>query len=67
MAELCEVARFVGIGGIRVGVMCQDSYFLASAHQDEGVQWDCPEALNHDMIYLALEQAVNDASLDFYL
>ena len=58
-----KVERYVGIDGFRVGVMRQDSCFLASAGH-AGVTWDCPEALNHDMIVDVLQQELSDTSLD---
>ena len=57
-----KVRRFVG-NGIRVAVMCQDSYFLASVHQNANAQWDCPASLNHDRIYAALKDEIRDPAL----
>ena len=54
-----KVKRFIGIDGTRVGIMCQDSYFIGTP-----ANCDVPEALDHNTIYKVLSQEVNDKSLD---
>ena len=55
------VQRFVGMNGIRVGIMCQDSYFLAGTQHKRKV-WDCSESLDHDMILKVLQLELSDTS-----